>query len=413
MPSLPFSAHPHEAFNAGFYRSPDRDFEVRIVLGQSVYGAADIGEVLSAIATVGESAHQEWFDAWVGLGDRITALAEAGRAAGHDLSAARAYLRAATYYATAVNSVDELDSEDALLPTFRKHRDSWDAFVDTTPHKTERVDIPYEDSTLPGYFFRPRHSDDGPRPTLILNNGSDGPISSLWTCGGAGALERGYNVLFFDGPGQQSMLFERAVPFRHDWEAVITPIVDFLCARADVDESKIALYGISQAGYWVPRALAFEHRLAAAIADPGVVDVSASWLAHMPKSMIKLIEQGNREKFDRNMATGMKFSKKNSRMWNFRARPYQKDTYFDTLAEVLKYRISDDEAAAITTPLFITDPDDEQFWPGQSKALADKLNGKAVLSHFTADEGANFHCQPLARALTDQRMFDWLDNIIA
>jgi hypothetical protein len=28
--------------------------------------------------------------------------------------------------------------------------------------------------------------------------------------------------------------------------------------------------------------------------------------------------------------------------------------------------------------------------------------------HFTADEGANFHCQPMARLLTDQRMFDWL-----
>ena len=31
----------------------------------------------------------------------------------------------------------------------------------------------------------------------------------------------------------------------------------------------LALYGISQAGYWVPRALAFEHRIAAAVADPG------------------------------------------------------------------------------------------------------------------------------------------------
>jgi hypothetical protein len=248
---------------------------------------------------------------------------------------------------------------------------------------------------------------------LILNNGSDGPISSLWTYGGAGALERGYNVLFFDGPGQQSMLFERSVPFRHDWEAVITPIVNYLGARAEVEESKIALYGISQAGYWVPRALAFEHRLIAAIADPGVVDVSASWLEHMPKSMIKLIEEGNRDKFDRNMATGMKFSKKTARMWNFRARPYQQDTYYDTLAAVLKLRLTTEDAAAITTPLFIADPDDEQFWPGQSQALADMLPGTKELSHFTAAEGANFHCQPLARALTDQRMFDWLDRIIA
>ena len=48
---------------------------------------------------------------------------------------------------------------------------------------------------------------------------------------GSGAVARAYNVLAFDGPGQQSMLFERGVPFRFDWEQVITPIVDYLGAR--------------------------------------------------------------------------------------------------------------------------------------------------------------------------------------
>jgi hypothetical protein len=27
---------------------------------------------------------------------------------------------------------------------------------------------------------------------------------------------------------------------------------------------------------------------------------------------------------------------------------------------------------------------------------------------FTAEEGANLHCQPLGRAITDERMFAWL-----
>ena len=54
-------------------------------------------------------------------------------------------------------------------------------------------------------------------------------------------MARGYNVLVFDGPGQQSMLFEQGVPFRHDWEHVITPVVDFLLASPDVDPTRIAL----------------------------------------------------------------------------------------------------------------------------------------------------------------------------
>ena len=82
-------------------------------------------------------------------------------------------------------------------------------------------------------------------------------MTGLWPGLGAPALGRGYNALVFDGPGQQSMLFERHVSFRPDWEHVITPIVDFLLQRPEVDANRLALYGISQAGYWVPRALAF------------------------------------------------------------------------------------------------------------------------------------------------------------
>jgi hypothetical protein len=32
---------------------------------------------------------------------------------------------------------------------------------------------------------------------------------------------------------------------------------------------------------------------------------------------------------------------------------------------------------------------------------------------FSAAEGADRHCQPMGRALTEQRMFDWLDDRLA
>jgi hypothetical protein len=37
----------------------------------------------------------------------------------------------------------------------------------------------------------------------------------------------------------------------------------------------------------------------------------------------------------------------------------------------------------------------------------------STYARFTQTEGASFHCQPLARELTEQRMFDWLDDEIA
>jgi len=397
---------PHEAFTAGFYRNTDFDFEVRILLGHATSGATEPGEVLATIAGIRDGDHAGWFTAWHDLGTRLLSRAEHLREDGHFDSASSTFLRAASYLSVAVNSA----TDDARLGVFREHRRSWDGFVDTTVYATERVAIPYEGATMPGYLVRPA-DDDETRPTIILNNGRDGSHSSMWGDGAHGALARGYAVLFFDGPGQQSQLFEHGVPFRPDWEKVITPVVDFLVARPDVDASRISIYGISQGGYWVPRALAFEKRLAAAIVDPAVVDVSSSWLGQLPAPLRTLFEKGDRDAFNRDMTIGMRFSASTARTWAFRARPYPAGSYFDTLAEVTRYRLGD-LPAQITTPLFITSPEDEQFWPGQSQRLADALAGDKVLQEFTAAEGANHHCQPLARSLTEQRMFDWLDGVI-
>jgi hypothetical protein len=31
---------------------------------------------------------------------------------------------------------------------------------------------------------------------------------------------------------------------------------------------------------------------------------------------------------------------------------------------------------------------------------------------FTAAEGANFHCEPMAVGLRNERVFDWLDEVV-
>jgi hypothetical protein len=398
--------------NQRFSKNPDYDFEIRCTLGAAQAGGADVGEVLAAVAGVKAKDHEGWFDAWTELSIATAQAAEDAAKAGSSVSAASAYLRAAGYFSVAVNAASALADSEELIPTFKKHRAAWEGFVDNSSVPVERVSIPYGRYKLPGYFFSPA----GPkkaRPTLIMNNGSDGAISGMWSQGGAAALDRGYNFLAFDGPGQQSMLFEKGLPFRPDWEAVITPVVDFLLARRDVSKRKLAIWGISQGGYWVPRAMAFEHRLAAGIADPGVTDVSASWLSNLPKSMIKLINKGDTKKFNKEMKLGLKFQHDADRIWTFRARPYSSESYYDTISSVLEYKLDAETAAQIKAPLLITSPDNEQFWPGQSKALAKLTPDVSEVVKFTEAEGADGHCQPLARTLTHERVFDWLDAKLA
>jgi dienelactone hydrolase len=398
----------HQIYTAGFYDN-DRDFVVRTLLGKATRGGADIGEVLATIAPINPKDDKGWFGAWVALGDRIAAIARTCAAAGHRVSAARAYLRAANYYAVAVNAVSELDDTTALLPTFRSHQAAWEGYLANTGWPVERIAIPYEGSTMPGWIFRP-DTREVKRPTLVMNLGSDEAITGLWSEGTEGALERGYQVVLFEGPGQQSMLFERDIPFRPDWENVLTPVVDFLLARDDVDGTRLAVYGVSQGGYWVPRALAFEHRFAAAIADGGIVDVARSWHQRIPHRILEAYLQGDKERFDKEMgfAFHLPGTHAGRLAWTFHSRPYGVTGYSAALDAVAQYNLTD-IAGRITTPLYVIDADGDQFFAGQPAALAALVPG-STLVRFTQAEGASFHCQPLARELTEQRMFDWLDE---
>jgi hypothetical protein len=397
----------------GFFADPDFDYETRLALGLTAYGVGDVGLVLATAARITDGDRSSWFAAWTERADQLAALGDDCRAADEHRGASWAYLSASDAYSRALGAVDGLPPEQAesvTLPTFRRGRQCWDAMIDASGGRFVRVDVPCEGSTLPGYLLRPDAS-CAPRPTFVMTNGSDGALSGLWASGAAAALERGWNAFVYDGPGQQSMLFERGTHFRPDWEAVLTPVVDALLGRPDVDAAALTAYGISQAGYWLPRALAFEHRFVAAVADPGVVDVSTSWTAHLPPEMLELLGTGQKDMFDGYMAE-IDEDPEAARTFAFRARPFGITSPFDLFTEVRRYSLRE-VAHQIRTPLLITDPQDEQFWPGQSHQLATLLRTPHEMVEFGVADGANFHCQPLARRLTSQRMFDWLSGQLA
>jgi hypothetical protein len=48
----------------------------------------------------------------------------------------------------------------------------------------------------------------------------------------------------------------------------------------------------------------------------------------------------------------------------------------------------------------------------QAQQLYDRLSGTKKLVMFTAAEGANRHCEPMARSLRDARIYDWLEGYL-
>ena len=390
-----------------FLKDEQMDFEVQCVLGGCYYGAADAGEILATAVNIKEGDYESWYREWCATAERVQGIAEQCAAAGNDVSARCAYLRAASYYSAAISMIDGTKDPSRGVPTWKRHLACWDEFCARLTPPAEQVKIPYEETPMPGYFFVPDGS-GGPWPTMILNNGSDGTTSGMWTLGVAAALQRGYAALVFDGPGQNSMLWLHDVPFRYDWEKVITPVTDFILGRDDVDPDRIALSGVSQGGYWVLRALAFEHRVAAGIADPGVMDVFTVMAGKFPKEMLDLVNSGKEEEFNNLMKMGIDSGGDAARQEiGWRMKPYGTRNYYQWIKAAERFNARD-VIGQIKCPMFIADPEDEQFWPGQSQEVYDALTCPGTIVRFTAAEGANWHCEPKARGLYDQRMFDWL-----
>ncbi|WP_448639673.1 alpha/beta hydrolase family protein [Geodermatophilus sp. URMC 63] len=193
---------------------PDEDLDGRLArtLSMALVSAADLGEAMAAASRVDRPDRDRWHAAWAG-------------------AAAAA--------------------EDAA------------ALVDAP---AEQVAIPYAGTTLEGWLFAPDASGT-PRPTVLLPCGYDSTAEYGWADVPA-ALARGYNALTFEDPGQGAALIEQGLVPRPDLEAVLTPVLDWLLTRPEVDPGAVVLAGRSSAGHLAPRAAAFEHRLAAPVCDP-------------------------------------------------------------------------------------------------------------------------------------------------
>ncbi len=369
------------AGGAAFAADPDFGFTAQIALGACYYRGGNPGKLLAIVSRIQagdfESAYQAYHDAGV----EAQALARQAAAKSHKVSAREAYLWAAGYFSDAMRFLDGTKDPGRMKGCWEEYAGCWAGAAAWFDPPVERLEIPYEGGSLSGWFLRV----DGTRrrrPLAILNNGSDGLEASMYVLGGAAALARGYNCLIFNGPGQGDALWVRKRYFRPDWEKVITPVVDAMVKHREVDARRMALVGVSQGGYWAPRALAYEHRLAAGVADPGVWDVSEPWLRNLPKFVRDVLDAGNRTQFDQFIHTGTASNARIGMMLRFRMRPYGATSFYDAFHGVREYQLAD-AAGRIRCPMLVTDPEGEQFFPGQARKLYDAMRCPKTIVQFT------------------------------
>jgi pimeloyl-ACP methyl ester carboxylesterase len=392
-----------------FFDDQDFDGQLLRALSYAAYGGADVGECFETASRIKGGDRDSWYEAWTKTAERMKSDAEESLKGGHTDSARRAFMRASNYYRAAEFEVRNSDKDPRSLQGWQSSHDCFAQAARLFDPPFEAVEIPYEDTTLPGYFFRPDDSGER-RPTVITMTGMDGYLEECYWSTAAAGLERGYNCLAFDGPGQGGVLRQREVPFRPDWEAVVTPVLDFALKRSEVDPDRLSIVGRSFGGYLAPRATALEHRLSACVADPGQFDMFDMAMARVPQeakeallrndpavdSFLEKMMEGDARRFF--LAARMRaFGAKSLKEFLLMQRDYTLKGFVEK----------------IECPTLVCDNVADAIAGGQAKQLYDALGCPKDYVVFTAEEGADGHCEGGAQVLFHRVAYDWLDKTLA
>ncbi|WP_433040728.1 alpha/beta hydrolase family protein [Dactylosporangium sp. CS-033363] len=386
-------------------------FETLRSFGHAAYGGADFGEVATTAQQITAGDYDGWHDQWLSTADRVATGADKAAAAGHRVSAREAFLRASNYYRSAEFFLHGHPGDPRIAHAYERSVTCFRIAAGLMTPPIEPVAIRYESTTLPGYFYR---AADEPRPTIVMCNGFDGTVEEMHFYGAAAAVERGYHVLSFDGPGQPGPRHREDLGFRPDWEHVVGPVVDYAFSRPEVDRDHVALLGLSMGGYLMPRAAAFESRVNALIAMDGVYDLGDWVTAALPGSRDSLdrrLRATVDEDLDRALAAAMAADPAvrwlmEQGMWNCNA-PSPRAF----CAGFLEYHLRDGIAEQIACPTLVCSAEDDLFFRGQPERLFEHLTCKKTLMPFTTAEGAGAHCQSGAQRLAFARIYDWLDEV--
>jgi dienelactone hydrolase len=336
-------------------------YETQRVLAHAASGGADTGEVLSAAQRIVSGDHDSWHDEWLATAERIAREAEGAIKAGHRISGRDGLLRASNYYRCAESFLHGQPDDPRIDYSYEQSVACFAQAAALFSPPVEPIEIPFDPVALHGYFYRA--AGHGLLPTVVMHNGFDDPAEEMHFFGAAAAAERGYNVVSFDGSGQPAARRRDGLPFRPDWENVVTPVVDWAVTRPGVDPFRIALLGVSTGGYLAARAAAFEHRLAACIAVDGIYNLGVGTPRAFP-------------------------------------------------ASYLDYTLGGGIAEKISCPTLICEAEEDIFFKGQPEQVYDHLTCAKTLMRFSSAEGAGAHCHSGAQRLAFGRIFDWLADTL-
>ena len=371
-----------------FFTDQTLHFEMLRNAGYAQSQCADIGEMLETTKQINEGDLESWYEAWASTADRVEALAARTQDA---ISKGDAYMRASTY---------ERLAEFLLSPDDPRRGKSMDKAVrwffqglDALRVRYDYFSVPYDKGRLRAlYLPGPTGSED--KPLIIAVGGYDSILEEKYPVIGKAALDRGYSVLIYEGPGQGEPLRKYGLKFTPEWEKPTTAVInEFL--RTHHKPTKIVLLGMSMGGYLAPRAAAFEERIDGVVAYDVCFDLyeSASRIFGAVKQNPIALKN-----------TGVSWAYNNA-LWTMGTTDAD-----ETLEAFSQYKLAP-VADRIQQDVLILAGAEDHFIPFHQVSDFEKslVNARSVTTRvFDRPSGGSEHCQCGAPSLVHAAVFDWL-----
>ncbi|CAK7210763.1 hypothetical protein SBRCBS47491_000889 [Sporothrix bragantina] len=382
------------------------------------YGA-DTAEVLQAAGRIVPGDLESFSSAFSTLSNHVYSQALAINKTEDPVTAREAFFRASTYFRSADFYLHGNASDPRLVTLWANQTDAFNSAIALLPIPGQRVTLKSADGSfeIPCIYYKAAGANaTHPRPTVILGNGYDGAQEEMLHATGFDALDRGYNVITYEGPGQPTVRREQNLGFITNWETVVTPVVDFLETLPEVDATKLGLFGYSMGGWLAVRAAAFEHRLAAVWAVDGLYSVFAPYYNALTPDVRALYDAGNFSAFDAEVNAYLDSGlAPTETLWSLQQGIWSFDV--STVSEFLRKTepmTLDGISQQVQCPVWIGAPSEDIFFPGQPEQVRDALPaGLASYHYLTAADGAQNHCHVGAMAYVNGLVYDWFEEVLA
>jgi pimeloyl-ACP methyl ester carboxylesterase len=356
------------------------DFQIWRLASQAHYGGGHLNEIARVVERLQPNDAESWYREWRALGDQLVGMADEVETAGHSRTASDRLLRASNYYRVADFFLEIGDARKDDV--YRTGVQAFRRGIAIGGRPVVPVTIPYEGSTLKGYWCTPVAAAPGKPKTIVFIGGLDSTADELYFTG-YGLLERGYRILIIEGPGQGAVLREQRLASRHDYEVVGTAAYDWVAAQPEVDRDRIALLGMSLGGYYSLRIASFEHRYCALVSWSPIENYYEFWEDRSDSH---------------NLAPHVQWVLGARSMPEARAKMRR----FDISGTVSNIRCP--------TLLCVAELDGSPISLRQSKSVYDKLTCAKTWAYFTGERGGALHCQQDHLTLANEVIGDWLDE---